>query len=141
MQWNLHRCNGGDSPKIVLPPCVLCISRSYMTFHAINLTFRQNAVIFKLEQKKQSIGGNILNQPIEWYQKPRKRKDCIMLIHMEVYCFSVFCNERVWEPMKSICKLLSLSFVTKQKYSKSPLKIQTIHFHNLMRRPNCTFSM
>lgn len=62
MQWNLHRCNGGDSPKIVLHLYVLCISRSYLTFHAINLTFRQNAVIFKLDRKNK--GGNIMNSKI-----------------------------------------------------------------------------
>lgn len=37
-----------------IPPYVLCISRSYMTFHAINLTFRQNAVIFKLDRKSKA---------------------------------------------------------------------------------------
>ena len=64
MQWNLHRCNGGDSPKIVLLPYGLCISRSYMTFHAINLTFRPNAVIFKLDRKSKARGGNIMKSKI-----------------------------------------------------------------------------
>lgn len=33
-----------------------------MTFHAINLTFRQNAVIFKLDRKNK--GGNIMKSKI-----------------------------------------------------------------------------
>lgn len=134
LQWRRFPENSSPSLRSLHFTLVYDISR-------YKFDFPTECCYFQVRQKKQSTGGNILNQPIECNQKPRKRKDCIMLIHIEVYCFSVFCHERVWEPMKSICKLLSLSFVTKQKYSKSPLKIQTIHFHNLMRRPNCTLSM
>ena len=44
-----------------------------------------------------------MNQPIEWYQKPRKRKDCIMLIHMEVYCFISFVVLGIGAQMLKYC--------------------------------------
>jgi len=64
VQWDLHCCNDGNSPKIVLPPYVLCISRSYITFHAINLTFRQNAVIFKLDRKNKAQEETLMKSKI-----------------------------------------------------------------------------